>query len=96
MIYCIPHGQFASKMAQIRAKIRFKSDPSRVKPSPIQSNPFQTDPRPIQSDPNPHPDRSMATPGRIRMVTPGRESPQIIATHPNANRLVYPLVNPSV
>ena len=106
MIYYIPHGQFASKMAQIRAKIRFKSVPSRVKPSPIQSNPFQTDPRPIQSDPIPHPDRSMATPGRIRMVTPGRKSSElirndpksseIIANHPNANRLVYPLVNPSV
>ena len=106
MIYCIPLGQFVSKMAQIRAKIRFKSDPSRVKPNPIQSNPFQTDPRPIQSDPNPHPDRSMATPGRIRMARPGRDSSETSASHPksvqiirnheSANRLVYPLSFPSV
>ena len=88
MIYCIPHGQFASKMAQIRAKIRFKSDPSRVKPNPIRSNPFQTDPRPIQSDPNPHPDRSMATPGRIRMVTPGRKSSEMIRTYPKSSQII--------
>jgi len=89
MIFRFPHAQFASKMAQDRSKIRSKSTPSRSEPDPIRSNP-------VQSDPNPDPDRSMATPGRIRMVTPGRESPEIIATHPNANRLVYPLVNPSV
>ena len=29
MILCIPHAQFASKMAQVRTKIRSKSDPSR-------------------------------------------------------------------
>ena len=34
MILYIPHAQFASKMAQVRTKIRSKSDPSRSKSDP--------------------------------------------------------------
>ena len=94
-------------------KIRYKpihSDQVRSKsvPNPIQTgpNPIQPGPNPIQAGTNPDPDRSMATPGRIRMATPGRDSSELIRTHPkssqiianheSANRLVYPLSNPSV
>ena len=45
MILCIPHAQFASKMAQVRTKIRSKSDPSRSKSDPSGSNPTQSSPR---------------------------------------------------
>ena len=65
-----------------------RSDPNPIQADPnlIQSdlNPIQADPirsNPVRPDPNPDPDRSMATPGRIRMVTPGRKSPEIIRTH---------------
>ena len=95
MILCIPHAQFASKMAQVRAKIRSKSDPSRSKPIQADPNPIQADPirpNPVPSDPKSDPDRSMAAPSRIRIgpwpLQVGSGWPRHVGTHRNSSQLI--------
>ena len=75
MVCCIPHDQFASKMAQDRDKIRPRSDQSRSKPNSIRSksDPIAFDrlhvvlgwpklaPRWLHERPSRHPDGPMCT-----------------------------------
>ena len=74
-------------MAQVRAKVRSKSDPSRSKSDPSGSNPTQSSPirsksgsGSVHGHSRSDPDRSMAAPGRIRIATPCGESSEFIGS----------------
>ena len=88
MICCIPHAQFASKVAQVRAKIRSKSDPSRSRPDPIR---FKSDPsrsNPIQSGPIRSKSGSGSVHGHSRSDPDGHARSEITATHPNPSQII--------